>query len=721
MNDLVTFTIVGLSTASILGVAASGLVVTYQTSGIFNFAHGAIGMLGAFAYWQLRFGWGWPAPLALVVVLLVLAPLLGTLIERVVVRGLEGTRDVTRIVVPISLLVAMVGIATWVWPPEGRAFPPLFAGEKIQVGDVFITWHQLITAVCAVVTAVGLRLILYRTRVGITMRAVVDDRDLVELNSGDPHRSARFAWVLGAQLAALAGILVAPNIRLSAVGLTLLVVNAYSAAIVGRLKSLPMTFVGALLLGLLDAYAVGYLPTDNDYLAAFRLAIPSLFLFLALLMLPQARLRGHAPERRRESTGVSTVAWTASGGVVLVILVVLVTAFVAPSTQLDLGVSLGLALIALSLVPLVGYAGQISLCQMSFAAIGAMMMAQFGGTGSLWGLFVAVLATSAIGALIALPTLRLQGLYLALATGAFAVFLDVWVFTLRKVDVWGLHLDLFSGGSLTVPRLDVLSVSFDSTRASVILLAIVFALCGVFVVWLRHGRFGRRLIALRTSPAAAATLGIDVRRTRLSIFAVSAAMAGLGGALLAGMRGGSSAEQFSFVQSLVLLMMTVAGGISLVGGAFFAGVSTLLFDVIADAVPSLDNAVLVLPGLVGIGLARHPDGVVSQIATGYRPLRAAPVILVGSTAAVIGIVGIRAADLVDDQVVVAVIAIVLSAAPLLAARAGSRRAVGAPSGDAVGSAPPDAASVPLERQGLQGSWSAETIAQLDEVLGLEPG
>lgn len=712
MNELITFTIVGLSTACILAIAASGLVVTYQTSGVFNFAHGATGMLGAFSYWQLRFDMGWPAPLALAAVLLVLAPLLGIAIERFVMRGLVGTREVTRIVVPVSLLVAMLGVAAWVWPPEARVFPPFLVGEKIRVGEVFVTYHQLITAACAVATAAGLRLVLHRLRAGVAMRAVVDDRSLVELNAGDPDRSAMLSWVLGSQLAALAGILVAPSIRLSAIGLTLLVVNAYAAAVVGRLKSLLMTFVGAVVLGLLDAYAVGYLPSDNDYLAAFRLAIPSLFLFVALLLMPHARLRGHAVQRSREATQRTGLGLAALAGVVFVALVSVVSGFLGRSDLVDLGVALGVAVIALSLVPLVGFAGQISLCQMSLAAIGAMMMAQFGGDGSLWGLLLAVVVTAAVGVLVALPAIRLQGLYLALATGAFAVFLDRWVFTLRGIDVGGLHLDLFAGGTLTVPRVDLPGgISFDSERASAILVGAVFAALGVFVVWLRQSRFGRRLIALRTSPAAAATLGVRVTGTRIAVFALSAGMAGLGGALLAGVRSGSSAEQFSFIESLVLLLMAVAGGISLVGGALFAGLSALAFKWLGETFSSLENAVLLLPGLVGMALGRHPDGAVSQIGQGFAPLKTDVPAATGVGVVVALLLGARSADLIPTWVVVVASLLSLVVGNRFAARRGTAAAGVDPEGSG--------AHIPLERLGIDRAWTDDDVRELDMALGQE--
>ena len=146
MTEFLSYTITGLSLAAILAVAASGLVLTYTTTGVFNFAHGAIGMLGAFAYWQLRFDWGWPTPIAIAVVLLVLGPLFGVLLEVVIFRGLQQTTETIKLVVTVSLLFSMIGIANWIWDPN-RPVPTRrsSAARSLTIGDVPVTRHELIT------------------------------------------------------------------------------------------------------------------------------------------------------------------------------------------------------------------------------------------------------------------------------------------------------------------------------------------------------------------------------------------------------------------------------------------------------------------------------------------------------------------------------------------------------------------------------------------------
>src|SRR5215210_4120543 len=139
MEQFLQYTILGLVVGGVYGIAASGLVVTYTTSGIFNFAHGAVAMLGSFMYWQVHFGWGWPTPLALVAVLGVFAPLLGAAMYLVIMRGLRDTSEVTRIVVPISVMLGFLALSTWIWDPqpsEPRLFTRFFGSETVSLGGV---------------------------------------------------------------------------------------------------------------------------------------------------------------------------------------------------------------------------------------------------------------------------------------------------------------------------------------------------------------------------------------------------------------------------------------------------------------------------------------------------------------------------------------------------------------------------------------------------------
>ena len=634
MDELLRLTILGLCTASIFALAASGLVLTYTTTGIFNFAHGAVGMLGAFAYWQLQVDWGWPVPLALATVLLVLAPALGLLIEWGIMRGLADAPETVRIVVTISLLVALLGIGLWAWSPqEPHPLQGLFPGKTLDLLGVRISWHQASAFVVAALVAVGLRLLLFRTRVGLDMRASVDSRPLALLHGARPDRSAALAWAIGCSLAALAGILISGSLgTLSHVNLTLLIVSAYAAAMVGRLRSLPWTFAGAVVLGLADSYAIGYVPSGNAYFSTFRFVIPVVLLFVVLLVLPNPKLPTRAASASRED--IPRPSWRhalmTAGAIVATTAVV--ASIVGDADALRASKIFGIALIALSLVPLTGFAGQVSLCQMSFAAIGAIAMAHHGQGGNPAGLLYAAVICGVVGALVALPALRLSGIYLALATAAFAVFLDRWFFTLPAFDIGPLHVEVFDLGVIAVKPVDVPGIDTTDRPTLLVFLSVMFALAYLLVVGVRRSTFGQRLLAMKDSPAACATVGIDLTRLKLAVFALSASLAGVGGALYAGTLGSVGYERFNLFESLPLLLLAVVGGIGSASGALFAGAILGGFPIAAGVWPFLDQLNRVLPGAMGVALARNPNGAVRDIAERYRILDAVPLAKAGLAA-----------------------------------------------------------------------------------------
>ncbi|MDZ7676423.1 MAG: ABC transporter permease [Acidimicrobiales bacterium] len=630
MEEFLTLTTAGVVTAALYAVAASGLVLTYTTSGVFNFAHGAFGMFAAFCYWQVRHDWGIPAPIALVVVLGIGAPLFGALVERVILRGLRDTSEIVRLIVSISLLFGVYQGALELFPPAGRRNPAFFDGNSVDLGVVNLTWHDTITILAALATAVLLRFLLFRTRLGVLMRGVVDDADLCRLTGGRPDRAAMSSWAIGTGLAALAGILLAGSQgSLSHVPLTLLVINAYAAALFGRLKSLPMTFLGALIIGLAEAYAIGYVDLGTPVasvlsfevapplsLTGLRPAIPVIALFLVLLFLPPLRLRaGGQPQSREEIPAPAPRRWLV-GAAVLGLSMLAIGPQLSGLRSFQFGQGLAVAIIMLSLVPLIGYAGQISLAPMAFAGIGAVVMGAWGGDGNPLALLAAAAIAALVGSLVALPALRLQGLYLALATAAFAVFMDQVFFNQNLV---------MPNGSRSVPRVDFGPVSTDGDTAHLVFLGVAFGLVAALVVAIRRTEYGRRLLAMKSSPSACATLGVDLTTTKMTVFALSAAIAGLGGALYGAQLGSVSPPTFQFLGALPIVLLVVIGGVGAVGGALFGGlIYALAFLIIPDIFPSLTTILTLGPALAGISLGRNPNGAVNETVRSLRAQRRRP-------------------------------------------------------------------------------------------------
>lgn len=619
MEQFLTFGIVGLSTAAIYAVIGSGLVLTYVTTGVFNFAHGAAGMLAAFCYWQFTVGWGWPVPVALAAVLLVLAPGFGLAVERVLMRPVQRLGEAERLVMTVALLSGAIAAARWIWDPDvPRPLRVFFADrDPLHLGPATVTWHQALTMTVAVAVAAGLWFLLNRTRTGAEMRATVDDRALVQLTGADPVRASRVAWILGTQLAAVGGILIAPTVALDASQLSLLIVSAYTAAVFGRLRSLPLTFAGAIVVGCLESYLTGYLP-QNDYLPGLRLAAPALLLFLALLVFRHPRLRGR--DRRLVPVPAPTPRGTAVFALATVTFAVVLATTLGDADLVTYGPIFSLGIVALSYVPLAGYAGQISLCQLSMAGIGAVVWGHLGAHGELWALAAAIAVSAAAGALIAVPALRFSGVYLALGTAAFAVVLDRWIFTLPAFEVLGVRIALFDQGSveMTGPRL--LGLRLDSEAELMILAAVCLGLASLGVARLRRSGFGRRLIALRDSEAAFATLGGNLLITKVLVFALSAGIAGLGGALYGMQQRSITAEQFNLVAGLPVFLVAVIGGLGAVGNGLFAGTAFIGPNLLIGVAAWTQNIVSVLPALAGMGLGHSPQGIITRFRQDWESL-----------------------------------------------------------------------------------------------------
>jgi branched-chain amino acid transport system permease protein len=600
MTELFQFTLFGLMLGCVYAIAAMGLVLTYTVTGVFNFAHGAVGMLAAFCYFELRVRHDVPTPIAVLLVVLLLAPLMGLVVERLL-RRFQHADFATSLVVTVALTVGFLGLAQKLFDPgEARNLPLLFGEHRFELFSVPITYDRLAQVVIAAAVAFGLRFLLFRTPLGARMRAVVDDGELARLNGVRSITVARLSWVIGFALAALGGILFAGGQNLNAIVLTLLVLNVYGAAMVGRLTSLPLTFLGAVVLGLCQELTnVSWLWPDSETFTRLQLAIPGIFLIVAVLLVPSFRLSAGrlvgrdepaVPDLRRS---LVTAAVVIAGVAALVGLV---------SGDADSYVAQGMvvATIALSLVALTGLSGQVSLTQYLFVGVGAFVTGKLFGGDSVAGMLAGGAVAAVLGAVVALPAVRLRGLHLALSTfGIALVGRDV---ILGDPRVFGL-------GGLSVGRPEVLGLSTHSDAAFAVWSAIVFSLLAVIVGVVRRSWFGRQLTAVRDSELAAATLGLRVRRTKVAVFAFSAFIAGCAGALFGGLTSAVQGSHFDPVNSLVILLFAYVGGITTVFGALLAGALFALLGYAQANVADLAGLAFVVVGAAAIGLGRQPNGI----------------------------------------------------------------------------------------------------------------
>lgn len=623
MDQFLTYTVLGIVFGAIYAIAASGLVITYATSNVFNMAHGAIAMIMSFVYWELSVNRNIPTFFALVLTLAIAAAV-GALLERFIMRRLVGADVVQSLTVTVGLLVLGIGVAQTIWQPEGRNVQPFFGDNVVRLAGVNVSWHQIIILLVAIAVAGGMYLLLNTTRMGIAMRAIVDNRTLLSLHGAKPDRLSMFSWSLGSMLAAVAGILLVSDVGLEYTVLTFLVLTTFAAAVVGRLTSLPLTFLGAMILGLVQNYYLwlsinffpGFSPSFEGVLAGLRASVPTLLLFGVMLVLPQEKLRvgtvegatlTKMPTRRR------SLVW----GGIFVIAVVFITGFLSNANIFSFGQAIGFATIMLSLVLLTGYGGDISLGQMAFAGVGALVVARGlpfaeripflpdGGTVNIRSIIVAGVVSGIVGLAIGIPALRLRGLYLGLATLAFAIAMDQMFF--------GSDYAFKLGGSLEVARPSYFGISLAGERAFAITIAIMFVALSFGVLEFRRSKYGRLLLATRDSPAACGTLGLSITRTRVSVFAASSALAGVGGALLSGMTSAASASDYGLLQaSLPLLLLAVVGGITSPTGALLGGMFLGLGNTFSDLLPG-GGSTFLATGLAAVAIAYFPRGLASGI------------------------------------------------------------------------------------------------------------
>jgi branched-chain amino acid transport system permease protein len=315
----------------------------------------------------------------------------------------------------------------------------------------------------------------------------------------------------------------------------------------------------------------------------------------------------------------------------------------------------------------------------------------------------AAVIAGAVGALVALPTLRLSGIYLALATASFAVVLDSWLFNLPKFNIGPINIKLFELGTIPVARLHVPFVDPASEKAELVVMAGAFCVCSLLVVAIRRSYFGERLLAMKDSPAACATLGLNLRRTKLLVFSLSAAIAGVGGALYGATLGTVSPDRFSFFESLPLLLLAVVGGIGSAGSAIFAGLVLYGIPLVSASLVWFANIGRVLPGAMGIGLGKNPNGVVPDVAERFQPLRRATAILAVLLISLVGLVVAVKFELLDNWT----FAFAVGGAIVLASAVADRERLVGPNEET------------LEWVGVDRPFTADDVRRLDAELGLE--
>jgi branched-subunit amino acid ABC-type transport system permease component len=598
VSNYLGYLLAGLGGGAVVASLALGLVLTHRSSGVVNFAHGAMGVYIAFAFYEFRRTGdvvlpilGLPARVhvlarptvaAALAMAVVLAALVGVLTYWLVFRPLRQAPALAKVVASLGLLLYLQELVRLRFPVAGAAVQVntrVLPEDPVEILGTTVTANRLILAGLVVLVTVVLGGAFRYTRFGLSTRAAAGNEKGALLVGISPDRLGAANWALATILAGVAVILIEPIAGLHPTTTPLLIVPALAAALLGGLESFALTTAGGLAIGMVQSLVLGYavqpsttwipewLPTTGLQQLVPVAVIVGVLMWRGDALPDRAAVAGRrlppSPEPRH------LLAWTAvlAGAATLGLLT-----FDASHRQ-ALMVSMVAALLALSVVVVTGYSGQISLAQLAIAGVAGFLSIRLVEDG--WPFLVAVVAATLVavllGVLIGLPATRVRGMTLAVATLAMAIAVEELV----------LASSALSGGAagVAVPRPDLfgwdIGVSAPGTenyRAQwgFVVLAVLVGACLV-VANLRRNPTGLRWLAVRANERAAAVAGIDVTRAKLGAFAVSSGLAGLAGVLLVFSATSVSRTSFMVIGALVALALTYLGGVSAIAGALVAG------------------------------------------------------------------------------------------------------------------------------------------------------
>ncbi|MFZ6003322.1 MAG: ABC transporter permease subunit [Actinomycetota bacterium] len=618
----VEIALIGIIFGCLYALSATGIVLTYMATGVFNIAHFAIALLAGYLGWQLSGRWGLPLIVVVPVVLLVCGPLLGLVLERVVFRPLQERRASSseKLVAALGVTVVLLALIDVIWGPgvQGTTTEPvprMFGIRPFEVGPLTFDMEQMGLLATVLVVAGLLYLLFQKTFLGTSIRAVVDRRELAELSAIDANRISQVAWSLGCSLAALTGLII-PQGTLEPTRIIFFGIETFSVAVVARLTSVPKAILfGFFAMGLGRALLDQFEPFGDtggwsETYQAVVLNLSSIVLFVALVAFRKLDELGESASAGQGLvTGAFGRAQTTKSGTAVTVaaaIAALVAPFALGGPDLRLAhVALALVVIFVSIVCITGFSGHLTLGQASIAGIGAFFTARAANSLDLPVLLAMVVgAAVAVGAgmLAGYPALRRKGLFLGLTTLGLALIIDRFVF----------NAELFKGGpgGLVVERPSLFGLDLSGDRAFYFYELVVVVLMLVLAHNLRSGRLGRVLAAMRDSETAAQSVGIGLRRAKLFVFGVSAAMAGIGGSLLTQAHQNWDTFTFNPVLGLFWFTTVVVCGVSSVRGAVLAAVLYVLIP------RQLDLDIQSAIGFFGLGallLGRLPGGLIAQL------------------------------------------------------------------------------------------------------------
>ncbi|MGE3619442.1 MAG: hypothetical protein AB7L84_03175 [Acidimicrobiia bacterium] len=601
--------LLGVGLGGAYALLSIGVVTIYRGTGVPNFAHGAVAMFSAFMFFNLRDDRDWATAPAMVATL-VLGALIGIAFHFLVMRRLKDSPLLAKILATLALLTLLQGLAILWFDIVSGTPKSVLPQELVTIGSYHVVSDRLWLGAIAVVVGLVMGLVSQRTKLGLAIRAISENEKGAMLQGYSPNALSALTWGVGSALAALAGILVSPIAGLDANALALLIVPVFGAALLARFSSYLIAVAASFAIGAVQSILQAHTQPGEWWEWLYKgtgraEAFPAFVIIVAMILsgkvIPSrgAISLGRMPLSPRPQ---HLVRYTVIG----VALASLGLTMLSRSWVSALTATLIAATIALSLVVVTGFAGQISLGQMAFAGIAGVITARLTSDFDIpfpIPILISGLVAAVLGVLIGLPSLRVRGPSLAIVTLSAAWVCQRMIF--QDTQVVGSDFPRVPAPSLFGTALDARQFGFFCLAVLVVMALIVSNL--------RKSRTGRRFLTVRENERAAAAAGVDVRTVKLQAFAISAFVAGLGGSLLAYQARVFAYERFSVFESLFLFVNAYIGGVGMVAGAIVAGIAVSggVFAKLLNTWGAEDYHRIIAGAGLLISIQLHPDGLAS--------------------------------------------------------------------------------------------------------------
>ncbi|WP_305780264.1 ABC transporter permease subunit [Nocardia nova] len=633
MTDHLSYLVLGLGNGAVYAAIGLALVMTFKSSGVVNFATGTVALYTAYTYALLRKGEllvpipGLPksvhlgGPLGVIpamAISLVFAAVLGVLCYALVFRPMRTASVVAKAVASIGLMIVIQALIAQRVGTGLVAVQPIFALDTFRIGDRTVPTDRIWLAASIIGIAIVATVVFRFTRFGVATEAAAESEKGAYLTGLSPDRIAFSNWALSSVVAGLGGILIAPLVALNPVAYSMFIVPALAATLVGNFSSIWLTVAAGIVIGALQAEATNleglysWMPKSGTAEAI------SLLLILGFLVVKGRPLPDRGSVVRKALGRAPRPDHIAIPAMLSLVVAVVALTATSGSYRAAVVSSIIFGVLALSQVVVTGYAGQISLAQLTLAGVSAYALSvlnQHLGIPFPFAPILSALFATLVGVVVGLPALRVRGLPLTVVTLALAVFVEAFWF--RNSDLNG----GVAGAPIDNPRLFGIDLGIGAGHAypriafGVLCLA-VLTMAGLGVAWLRRSSLGTDMLAVRANERSAAAAGIDVSRTKLITFAIGAFIAGLSGALLGYQQTLATPEPFAVFAGIGLFAIMYVAGVTSITGAILAGLMAPggVVYLLVDRFLHIGDYYAVLSGiLLIITVMTNPDGIASRL------------------------------------------------------------------------------------------------------------